>query len=214
MSKILKAKELLGKGYNVSQIMYVTGLSKEMIEAISHEKPGPNTVEVVRGPGGRLQSKMPITNQSTEPQKKRRFPDIQSDVKKETDSSQLVKNTVVKEVKKEEHFKQYQQDMNLLMEWYPKLFNKARNKPLKIGIQKELRELLQDKMPLPRLKKAIYGYVMGQRYTENFIKSTHRYDLNGEPTEEISEAHMEDAKKQWEKILEYRAKKKQSQKEA
>ena len=81
--------------------------------------------------------------------------------------------------------------VKFLYKRYPKLFIKDRSKPLKCGIEKDIFADLGDKPDATKrmIKKALRHYVFSFPYMNATLKATHRYDLQGEPVEEISEEH-------------------------
>ena len=96
-----------------------------------------------------------------------------------------------------------------MLKEFPILFNWEETKPLKIGISEELSEKLGVLLPIDRIKSAIRYYVRSMKYTETFVKSSHRYDLEGKISGEISEQNLTDATKYYEGLKAFFAKKNQ-----
>ena len=78
---------------------------------------------------------------------------------------------------------------------FPKAFNFKEPLPLKIGIRQDLLTL---ESPLTRRQrsKVLSAYLHRPKYLEAVATGAFRYDLKGDPVEEISEEHKEHARAQ------------------
>ena len=90
-----------------------------------------------------------------------------------------------------------------LYEKFPACFNQKDLKPLKLNIDKDLYLLLkQEGAPSKsQLRNALAYYTRNILYLEAVIKSTHRYDLEGNQREEITAEQKVYAQEKFEKIL-------------
>ena len=91
----------------------------------------------------------------------------------------------------------------LLKTRWPKLFNIKNPKPLKIGTFAELRKA--ENMGRAERKivaLAISRYCNSFGYQKAMLKETHRYDLEGNPVQEIQPEHRKTAKEKLAKIQE------------
>lgn len=81
--------------------------------------------------------------------------------------------------------------VKFLYKKYPKLFIKDRSKPLKCGIEKDIFQDLGDKPEATKrmIKKAIRHYVFSFSYMKATVTSTKRFDLEGNPVEDITDKH-------------------------
>ncbi|MDA0912007.1 MAG: ProQ/FINO family protein [Proteobacteria bacterium] len=76
---------------------------------------------------------------------------------------------------------------------HPALFNLDHPKPVKIGIDKEIKETLGWDDGL--VKEVMRYYVTREKYNYNFLNASNRYDLDGKATDEvIGEEQRENAK--------------------
>lgn len=73
----------------------------------------------------------------------------------------------------------------LLIETFPLAFCEERNKPLAIGIYEQIVKALPD-YSTKRLKKCLKNYCEHKNYIQSIIDETHRIDLTGQPTAEIT----------------------------
>jgi sRNA-binding protein len=80
-----------------------------------------------------------------------------------------------------------------ICERFPKTFSLSDRKPLKVGISKEVVEIMrgEDAGPGVALRKAIQWYTSGIKYHLAIIEQTHRLDLEGNAVEEIT-PHQKD----------------------
>lgn len=94
-------------------------------------------------------------------------------------------NEDIRKVRKEERDK-------VLVDWlsvkYPHTFNPDDAKPLAIGIGKILLDELPEGITAENFHYAMKWYTRSIAYFKAVIKNTHRFNLQGEPVEEISEA--------------------------
>ena len=103
---------------------------------------------------------------------------------------------ISKEAKKRKR-KQAIEDVNVLIEAFPKCFNLKMPKPLKVGINQEIFEDWGENPPMTRtrLHRAIRGYTHSKVYLRSFDTETHRLGLKGEMVQEITEEVYETARK-------------------
>lgn len=80
-----------------------------------------------------------------------------------------------------------------ICERFPKTFSLSDRKPLKVGISKEVVEIMRGEGAGPgvALRKAIQWYTSGIKYHLSIIEQTHRLDLDGNAVEEIT-PHQKD----------------------
>lgn len=98
--------------------------------------------------------------------------------------------------------------VELLETHYPKAFNGASPKPLKIGIQEDL--VADDKVSRGKIKRALATYVRSPRYLQSLVEGAERVDLNGEAAGAVTEGEAEHAKS---KLAEYKQRRVERQKE-
>jgi ProP effector len=81
-----------------------------------------------------------------------------------------------------------------VVQTFPKAFDFKNPKPLKIGIQKDLVSL---EAPFSRTQRrnVLNAYIHGSRYLISIVDGHWRYNLNGDPVEEISQEHKDHARK-------------------
>lgn len=105
----------------------------------------------------------------------------------------------------------------------PKLFNFESPRPLKIGIQKDIYKLVEEKnLPIEKaqVQHCLRFYVRSEQYHKAVLSNQFRYDLEGNPFGEISEQEkvfskielekrekQREAKREWWKNLRERKKK-------
>jgi sRNA-binding protein len=77
---------------------------------------------------------------------------------------------------------------------YPNVFNLDDPKPLAIGTGNILLAALPEDIAKRDFNNAMRSYVHRARYVKAIIKQTHRFNLQGEPVEEISETDKDSAK--------------------
>ena len=87
--------------------------------------------------------------------------------------------------------------VKFLYKKYPELFRKERDKPLKCGIEQDLfQDLKESTIPHKLIKKALRHYVYSFPYMKALAEATKRYDLEGQPVEDLTSEHRDFAK-QW-----------------
>ncbi|MFY0656734.1 ProQ/FINO family protein [Neptunomonas sp.] len=84
--------------------------------------------------------------------------------------------------------------LKLLMETYPKTFNREDVKPLKIGIQDDL--LAEEKVAKNKIKRALASYVRSPQYFRSMVEGVDRVDLQGEAAGKVTAEEAEHAKSQ------------------
>ena len=77
-----------------------------------------------------------------------------------------------------------------LQSLYPKTFPKDNVLPLKIGIYKEIIQDNNFSESPELLKKTLIVHTKSFRYLKSALKLKHRYDLNGQKVEPISESDL------------------------
>jgi sRNA-binding protein len=123
---------------------------------------------------------------------------------------------VKKEKKQElnEQRKKKREETKITLAWlyeeFPLCFNPKEIKPLKLNIDKELFPFLEKEgsPSKAKLRDALTFYTNNIHYLEAIIKSTHRYDLEGNQVQEITQEQKAYAQEKFEKTLQaIRAKK-------
>lgn len=86
---------------------------------------------------------------------------------------------------------------------YPACFSKEDPKPLKLRIEKDILSDFPTDLPFARnhIRKAIARYASWYKYLNSFSSHTHRYDLEGTPTETILPEHQERAEQEYQNQL-------------
>ncbi|RYX94070.1 MAG: prop effector [Comamonadaceae bacterium] len=79
-----------------------------------------------------------------------------------------------------------------LFELYPKMFG-ARFLPLKLGVYQELLALHGEEFKKEDLKLAMGQHARSTRYLESVAAGEKRHDLQGEPVEDVSPEHVQQA---------------------
>jgi len=98
--------------------------------------------------------------------------------------------------------------VELLETNYPKAFNAAEPKPLKIGIQEDL--VAEEKVSRGKIKRALATYVRSPRYLQSILEGAGRVDLNGDSVGTVNASEAEHAKA---KLAEYKQRRVERQKE-
>ncbi|MBN9344248.1 MAG: ProQ/FinO family protein [Candidatus Paracaedimonas acanthamoebae] len=90
-----------------------------------------------------------------------------------------------------------------LYEQFPACFNPKDLKPLKLNIDKDLFSFLEkENSPSKvKLRDALTYFTSNVHYLKAIINGTHRYDLNGQQAEEITQEQKDFAQNKLEKIL-------------
>jgi sRNA-binding protein len=85
-----------------------------------------------------------------------------------------------------------------LYKTFPQCFDRLNPKPLKRRIEKDIYPHLPEDQSISRLtlRRAIAFYTRWIKYRRALAQTTHRYDLEGNPVEEIQGAHKERAEVQ------------------
>lgn len=68
--------------------------------------------------------------------------------------------------------------LQLLMDAYPKVFDRSNVRPLKIGIQEDL--IADEKVAKNKIKRALASYVRSLNYIRSIREGVERVDINGE----------------------------------
>jgi ProP effector len=82
--------------------------------------------------------------------------------------------------------------LQLLMETYPKVFNRDNVRPLKIGIQDDL--IAEEKVAKNKIKRALASYVRAPQYFRSLQDGADRINLQGEPQGQVTAEEAEHAK--------------------
>ena len=82
--------------------------------------------------------------------------------------------------------------IDLLVEHWPQLFSHTEPKPIELGIWCELTR--SEKVSRRRLRAALKIYCHSRMYRQAIAAGGARYDLNGKPSQAISEEHLLQAK--------------------
>lgn len=98
-----------------------------------------------------------------------------------------------------------------LSEQFSTCFNLKEIKPLKLHIDKDIYPYLEKEGSPSRIKirLALKYYTQNINYIKALINGTHRYDLKGQPVEEITQEQRDFTHDKLEKILQSRKTKKQ-----
>ena len=97
------------------------------------------------------------------------------------------------------------------MEKFPAVFEEARRKPLKIGILEEVMAR-GPRMSKKHARLSLAYYTRHLNYQRALLASTQRYDLDGQPCGEVTEAQKETAKRHIKRVHEHWKKRKQQKK--
>ncbi|MDC0535704.1 ProQ/FINO family protein, partial [Francisellaceae bacterium] len=93
---------------------------------------------------------------------------------------------------------------NWLCRSFPDCFNPKAKKPLKIGISDDIQAQYNQVYGVPVdqfiLSRVLKRYVGDQNYQKSVIEHKQRFDLNGKPVEDFTEAHLEHAAKRLEEL--------------
>ena len=82
-----------------------------------------------------------------------------------------------------------------LEETFPNTFNFTQPRPLKRGIDRDLRPLIPTHLSKSQVRKALRAYIQNEAYWHAILKEEWRYDLAGEKVEKVLETHKEHARK-------------------
>ncbi len=97
--------------------------------------------------------------------------------------------------------------INWLISEYPACFSKERPKPLKIGIDEDIKKALPPEASKILAKRALTHYTSRKEYIRALVVFPYRYDLSGKETGEVSESEKKQAQ---EKIAKMSPKKRKS----
>jgi ProP effector len=107
----------------------------------------------------------------------------------------------VKKLQMEARRKRFEQ-LKLALDWlvenYPLCFNKENPRPLKKRIEKDIFIDLPEGLSFSKisLREALHYYTSSSQYRQNLIDASHRYNLQGEAGEEITENEKQLAQEQ------------------
>lgn len=82
----------------------------------------------------------------------------------------------------------------------PSVFNEKDPKPLKVGILKNIFELIEKRnLPVSKrtIRRSMFIYTRTLKYLKSFEKYEFRYDLDGNPSEPLSKEEKEQAMQLW-----------------
>lgn len=92
--------------------------------------------------------------------------------------------------------KNLKQSIAFLAGFVSPIFKEKRPKPLKIGIDKDVRNVLKEKnidFPDKLIARALFSYIKRAEYQKAIVKRKMRYDLDGNAVEPILPEHKEDS---------------------
>jgi len=98
--------------------------------------------------------------------------------------------------------------LQLLMDAYPKVFNRDNVRPLKIGIQEDL--IADEKVAKNKIKRALASYVRSLSYIRSIREGVERVDINGDASGQVTADEALHAKN---KLRELNRKRRQQQAE-
>lgn len=99
--------------------------------------------------------------------------------------------------------------LQLLMETYPKTFDRGNVRPLKIGIQEDL--VADEKVAKNKIKRALASYVRSLNYYRSLREGAERVDINGEAAGLVTKEESAYAKDKLKEINKERAEKRKAQ---
>ncbi|MGH1463154.1 MAG: ProQ/FINO family protein [Neptuniibacter sp.] len=99
--------------------------------------------------------------------------------------------------------------LQLLMEAYPKTFDRSNVRPLKIGIQEDL--IADEKVSKNKIKRALASYVRSLNYYRSLREGVDRIDINGDPEGQVTKEESEYAKQKLKEINKARQEKRKEQ---
>lgn len=99
--------------------------------------------------------------------------------------------------------------LQLLLEAYPKTFDRNNVRPLKIGIQEDL--IADDKVSKNKIKRALASYVRSLNYYRSLREGVDRVDINGEPAGQVTKDESDYAKQKLKEINKARQDKRKEQ---
>lgn len=102
--------------------------------------------------------------------------------------------------------------LQLLMEAYPKTFDRNNVRPLKIGIQEDL--IADEKVSKNKIKRALASYVRSLNYYRSLREGAERIDINGEAAGQVTKEESDHAKQKLKEINKARQDKRKEQERA
>jgi len=99
--------------------------------------------------------------------------------------------------------------LQLLLEAYPKTFDRGNVRPLKIGIQEDL--VADEKVSKNKIKRALASYVRSLNYYRSLREGADRIDINGEPAGQVTKEESDHAKEKLKEINKARQEKRKEQ---
>lgn len=99
--------------------------------------------------------------------------------------------------------------LQLLMEAYPKTFDRNNVRPLKIGIQEDL--IADEKVSKNKIKRALASYVRSLNYYRSLREGAERVDICGEAAGVVTKEESEHAKQKLKEINKARQDKRKEQ---
>jgi ProP effector len=141
--------------------------------------------------------KSSLTNKSEHQSSPSQLHDLLLPLKKQLEEEKVGHNPFVAPPADERKKRQdiIQHTLNWLYVTFPSCFNRTSPKPLKRRIEKDIYPHLPADQLISRLaiRRAIAFYTRWFKYRKALAESTHRYDLKGNPVEEIPLEHKERA---------------------
>lgn len=99
--------------------------------------------------------------------------------------------------------------LQLLLEAYPKTFDRSNVRPLKIGIQEDL--IADEKVSKNKIKRALASYVRSLNYYRSLREGVDRVDINGEAAGQVTKEESDYAKQKLKEINKSRQEKRKEQ---
>ena len=99
--------------------------------------------------------------------------------------------------------------LQLLLEAYPKTFDRNNVRPLKIGIQEDL--IADEKVSKNKIKRALASYVRSLNYYRSLREGVDRVDINGEAAGQVTKEESDHAKQKLKEINKARQDKRKEQ---
>lgn len=122
---------------------------------------------------------------------------------KKVEKSELekAKDLDVKKLQIEARRKRFTQ-LKLALDWlvenYPLCFNKEKPQPLKKRVEKDIFAKLPEGLAFSKIsiREALHYYTASSQYRKNLIEASHRYNLQGEIDEEVTQHEKQIAQEQ------------------
>ena len=99
--------------------------------------------------------------------------------------------------------------LQLLLEAYPKTFDRNNVRPLKIGIQEDL--IADEKVSKNKIKRALASYVRSLNYYRSLREGVDRVDINGESAGQVTKEESDYAKQKLKEINKARQEKRKEE---